>query len=1105
MQGAAFALVAAWAAGMAGGSEGYGMSCQYDNDCGYSSCRISGYSSACYKGDDNLEPRLRPQRFNCVWTSGCACYYFKAAVVVASCNCTNQPCNSVSPENPLCPAGVIEVCPTPNCDAKDDLAHWTGSGCDWQCNTGYWRDSANKCQPCTQCQIGQYASTVCSPTTNAVCSNCPEKSVSVYNNVPISGCKCGAGYSGTIAFSWSTCQACSKGKYKDIIGTSNCVACPAGKYSEIDAAPSLGNCLQCPNNSYSPEGSPQRTSCTCNAGYWGPHGGNCTACRGGKFSNISGSLTVDTCKSCLPGQYSYDGSTVCLKCPANTYSEVPVSNVSLCTPCTRYAVSNPGSISSASCKCNYGYYSSDPSTCSACKEGTYTAELGLTQCSYCPRNNYSAAASSTCYDCPVNTYSTYGICLCVAGYIKSAQGVCVPCGAGKFRAVADQVCNECPAGKFSSLAVATSSTQCMDCPTNSMSKAGSTSKSACVCYAGYFGPDCIQCPAGTYRSDITASACTPCAAGNFSTVVGATSPTVCVQCADGTVAPLPGASTCMQCSTCRFPTFKTKSCNRTVDTVCTPCSNCTKTQYISSECSPLSDRICADCQQCPTGKYIYSECKAVNDCRDCTVCGQGEYNLVNCSFQNNAVCTLCAKGKYKVFVGSQPCIDCEPGKYNTNAGLSFCMSCAAGTYALANNADPPCAVCAAGKYSAASGSSTCTSCPSDQYSDMSGSTACKTCQICKISEYQWSPCSRTSDARCSSCPLGKYRFDPNSQTCTGCYAGKYFFKDSPAAIACFDCEEGKYSLGDSTPCIQCEIGKFNPTKGASTCSICPPSTISPVGATTSFACQIYVSLSMQLTVANSFDASQQTTFSSVIAQYLQVDLNSVLITQSSSARRASILVKVSVAILCNSEQEAVGVEKLLASGVLQQRLATAGFSDISKFEYKRGASLASSSLSAGFIVLYVLIAFAGVLLIGAGVYTYARRKLLYVETMGDELVPSKEPPIDVEEPDHSLQLVFSHSSRTELPPEKCVWMGATLQESMQKDMEAFFVNLSSRAYDDIIAREGRMLEIADNLRTSDPMIATSIFEGLEAVHNSRGERMRAEEMRNKKERLLQVT
>eukprot|EP00960_Hanusia_phi_P077464 768697-Hanusia_phi.AAC.3 len=1103
MQGTALTLLVVWTMSMAGRSEGYGQSCRYDNDCYYPSCQVQGYLSACYKGDDNLEATLRPRRFSCVWESGCSCYYFQSSVVVASCNCTHPQCNSISPENPLCPAGVIEVCPTPGCPSKDNLAHWTGTNCDWQCNTGYWRDNTDKCQPCTKCQAGQYASTVCDPTTNAVCTNCPANSVSVYNNVPIAGCKCVAGYSGTITFSWSECVACEKGKYKDIAGTSDCVLCPSGKYSDRVAAPSLASCLQCPDNAFSPGGSPQRESCTCNAGYWGPYGGNCTACKGGKYSNVSGLLTIDTCRDCPAGHFSYQGSTMCHKCPSNTYSEVPVSNISLCMPCTPNAVSIPGSISSAACKCNYGYYSSEPSTCSPCREGTFTAELGLTSCSYCPTNNYSAAASSICRDCPVNTFSTYGICLCVAGYIKSAQGVCVPCGPGKFRAVNDQVCNDCPAGKFSSLDVAVSSTQCLDCPTNSMSQAGSPSKSSCICYAGYFGPDCIQCPAGTYRNDVTASTCTPCPAGTFSTVVGAVSASVCVPCGEGTVASVSGSSTCKQCSTCQFPAYKTKTCNRTVDTECTPCSNCTGTEYIAAECTPTSNRVCAQCQQCPSGKYIYSKCQAVNDCRACTVCVEGEFAAVNCSFQANTVCDLCQKGKYKNHVGPDPCITCEPGKYNLNEGLSFCLSCAAGSYA--STGDPPCPLCAAGKYSAASGSSTCTSCPSGQYSDVLGSTTCKACQVCRISEYVWTACSNIANAKCSSCPLGKYRFDPNSQACTGCAAGKYFFKDSTADIACFDCEEGKYSLGDSTPCIVCEAGKFNPDKGSSSCFRCPEATTSPLGSTTSFACRIYVSLSMQLTTS-SFDSSAQTTFSQVVAQSVQVDFSSVLITQSSSKRRASVVVKVYVYILCNSEQEAAAVEGQLASGVLQQRLSTAGFTDITQFEYQRGASQTSSSLSAGYIILYVLIALAGVLLISASVYLYARRQLHHAVDVSDELVPYKEPPKpDAVEPDHSLQLVFSHGSVIDLPADKSVWLGETLQGNVQKDMEAFFLNLHSRDYDEILAREGRMIEIAKMLSTTDPMIAISIFEGLETVHNRRGERMRAEEMRQEKDRILEIS
>ena len=55
-----------------------------------------------------------------------------------------------------------------------------------------------------------------------------------------------------------TGRACVAGKYKDVAGSAKCLACPS---SEATSA----------------AGSDDVTDCTCNAGYTGPDGGECTA------------------------------------------------------------------------------------------------------------------------------------------------------------------------------------------------------------------------------------------------------------------------------------------------------------------------------------------------------------------------------------------------------------------------------------------------------------------------------------------------------------------------------------------------------------------------------------------------------------------------------------------------------------------------------------------------------------------------------------------------------------------------------------------------------------------------------------------------------------
>ena len=55
--------------------------------------------------------------------------------------------------------------------------------------------------------------------------------------------------------------------------------------------------------------------------------------------------------------------------------------------------------------------------------------------------------------------------------------------------------------------------QCLSCPSNSNSPAGSTALTSCACNAGYSGPNggvCTECEAGKYKASTGPAACTNC-------------------------------------------------------------------------------------------------------------------------------------------------------------------------------------------------------------------------------------------------------------------------------------------------------------------------------------------------------------------------------------------------------------------------------------------------------------------------------------------------------------------------------------------------------------------------------------------------------------------
>lgn len=101
---------------------------------------------------------------------------------------------------------------------------------------------------------------------------------------------CNAGYTGP---NDGPCLACTEGKYKASIGSSECVGCAVGTYTSATA----------------------RTECT--------------ACAPGTYANATGR---SACTPCAPGTFtSNDGSSRCADCAQNTIANA--SRGLACTPC----------------------------------------------------------------------------------------------------------------------------------------------------------------------------------------------------------------------------------------------------------------------------------------------------------------------------------------------------------------------------------------------------------------------------------------------------------------------------------------------------------------------------------------------------------------------------------------------------------------------------------------------------------------------------------------------------------------------------------------------------------------------------------------------------
>jgi hypothetical protein len=237
-------------------------------------------------------------------------------------------------------------------------------------------------------------------------------------------------------------------------------------------------CDPCPSNS---SDTPDRTSCVCNAGYYGGPApelnGGCTACPRDTKQPNTDQRTVSACIPCKRDATALPGSTMCV-CKANTYgngnSDTPGDN---CTACPASSLSLADSRLLTDCKCAEGLY------------GNFTGLAG-------PGN-------ASCSDCPPNATTTLGAvsrwdCFCPRGYYGNPAAtprMTNPAATPPMMNVTGMT----NVTDMTTPAPASVSSPCQLCPPNSTSPAGTTAFSGCVCKADFYGDpaaniSCVKCP-----------------------------------------------------------------------------------------------------------------------------------------------------------------------------------------------------------------------------------------------------------------------------------------------------------------------------------------------------------------------------------------------------------------------------------------------------------------------------------------------------------------------------------------------------------------------------------------------------------------------------------
>ena len=241
------------------------------------------------------------------------------------------------------------------------------------------------------------------------------------------------------------------------------MACPADTWKVFvgDAA-----CDPCPLNSSSTS---DRTSCICNAGYYGgpePElNEGCTACPRDTKQREIGQHTVSACIPCKRDATAPPGSTMCV-CKANTYGKGNSDTLGdNCTACPTRALSPADSRLLTDCKCAEGLY------------GNFTGLAGNASCSACPPNATTTLGAVSRADC-----------FCPRGYYGNpANGfacqVCPPNSTSPAATTAFSGC-VCKADFYGDPAVNIS---CVKCPDDSVSPEGSRQLESCNCKQGFFG------------------------------------------------------------------------------------------------------------------------------------------------------------------------------------------------------------------------------------------------------------------------------------------------------------------------------------------------------------------------------------------------------------------------------------------------------------------------------------------------------------------------------------------------------------------------------------------------------------------------------------------
>lgn len=581
------------------------------------------------------------------------------------------------------------------------------------------------------------------------------------------------------------CVFCLPGKYKSVIANNACLDCPTNTYVNYSGADNYNDCMACPANSQALQGSSQITDCKCNPGFYGPLGGPCTPCQTGKYAAV-------------------EGQASCTTCPANQDSPLQSDEIT-------------------DCACVLGYTGPNGGVCEQCALNTYKTTTGNHSCTSCEVNTMTLQTGN----------SNINACICNPGY--TGNGAIVNILTPYSSTACSRFIAMTPTPSFASVA------------TRNNVAIGSTIKPTYNPLGGPNGKGHVSFNT-VYDQYLNAGSRTL----NIHTN-GGLSIVMVVRFRTEGRDPLSNSysDTLLDMGNGDGSSFTFNN-----NIIISRYYNTLHVEKYNGNTDTPVELITQDIIVYNAWMTIQFTYRASDRRYTLYVDGVMKFNITDGVYLNDRTVseTFIAKstGGGNYFHGDMAGVFVVDEYMSIDAitGISDAMKQGVD---LTTVCDGGCSRCSVGQYKVDPGPQACTNCSANKYSTATAATSNTTCQNCPENTVSASGSGVLTACKCNlgytspsgdglacdACVQGKYKTATGSQACTDCDFGKYSGAVALTTATCISCganqmtnDTGKDELvdcrcnagftgNDGTHCYQCDAGKYKPTTGDATCTLCP--------------------------------------------------------------------------------------------------------------------------------------------------------------------------------------------------------------------------------------------------------------------------------------------